>query len=104
MDLKTAGCIELAELQCALKKNGVRTSEGAVENFFCKLDLNRDGKISFQEFRALVGRIATTTKAIKGSKGTKGTTSAASVPGTAPPVVDGSSTMLSAIETFHEQL
>jgi len=86
MDLKTAGCIELAELQCALKKNGVRTPEGVVENFFSKLDLNRDGKISFQEFRALVGRIATTTKGIKG---TKGTTSAASVPGTTPPVVDG---------------
>ena len=32
------------------------------------------------------GRIATTTKGIKG---TKGTTSAASVPGTTPPVVDG---------------
>lgn len=62
MDLKTAGCIELAELQSALKKNGVRTSEAAVKSFFAKLDLNHDGKISFPEFRALVGRVGTSAR------------------------------------------
>lgn len=61
MDLKTAGCIELPELQHALKKNGVRTSDDRVRRFFSKLDLNGDGKISFDEFRALVARVDKTT-------------------------------------------
>eukprot|EP00439_Symbiodinium_sp_Y106_P049257 s3228_g6.t1 len=57
VDMKTAGCIELAELEAALQKVGVVTSEEYVRRFFLKLDLNRDGKISFQEYKELIRKL-----------------------------------------------
>jgi len=63
VDMKTAGCIELAELEAALQKVGVVTSEEYVRRFFLKLDLNRDGKISFQEYKELIRKLCLKSRA-----------------------------------------
>ncbi|CAE7238121.1 RH39, partial [Symbiodinium pilosum] len=63
IDMKTAGCIELSELEKALVKVGVDASGDYVKKFFLELDLNGDGKISFQEYKALIRKLCRTRSA-----------------------------------------
>jgi len=56
-DVDGSGFLDRAEIVAALVKSGVVFSEDALKSFIASIDMNNDGKISFNEFVAFSERV-----------------------------------------------